>query len=592
LIYDFIFPTLAALISFVVLRDLTRSYFAALFIVLLFPFTDQLIPLSFSVALIGIYILRKFIYGPQDLKAHLRLFLGLFFLMIWRIDIGFGALFGFVLALFLYSLSKIISFSVKKTLQSVGIFAAIGTLIGLILYFKGINAFTSARDYLSHISASQSYGFSTLTTDTEVKDVLLFNLHHYVFPVAVLSIGVYLLFNFRKFSASRHTQFALLSLLFCIGFYIGNFQRGLVRHSFMEHTDLYLSSFVFLIFSGSVYLFFKERSQTFKFLGFTLVIFLFITGFKYQEIKPGSLTDLLNLKTKEFKQIERKPNIKRELNPALLEERYKPFKAFIDEELSENETFIDFSNTPMFYYFTGKQTPSFFFQNPICMHNDHLQERFLEDLKKYNTPIILFSRSHQNDEQWGWDYMDFVPNQLRHYKMAEYFYKNYESFTVVKDHCIWRRKGKKFKKGDFVYAKDTYSTRYQNWEIGMIPYLWATYDEKMKSIHVQKDFLSGKVLLKDSVEFELPGTIDRNDGNYVYIRVSGNNAKRVDLKLRYGPQNGEFNFYVPPGNGIRKLAVRISAQYNWYAKENRKLMLSTSTEEKIYLEKMSILRGN
>jgi hypothetical protein len=114
----------------------------------------------------------------------------------------------------------------------------------------------------------------------------------------------------------------------------------------------------------------------------------------------------------------------------------------------------------------------------------------------------------------------------------------------------------------------------------------------MKTVLVQKNLVETPIILRDSVEFEIPKNIDRRDGNYVLIQISGTNDAKFDLKLKYGLNNGEFNFYCPPGQGVRRFAVRISSQYNWYAKTNRKLMLSIKTGEKIYLEKMSILRGN
>ncbi len=590
MIYDFIFPTISALISFVVLRDLSRNYLIALFVALLFPFTEQLIPLNFSIALLGIYSLKKFIFGARDLKAHLWLFVGIFFLVIWKIDIGFGALFGFASVFLAFLITGNIRVSAKVFTKSLGIFLSLIVIFSIFFYFMGINVLTTAKDYLSHISASQSYGFSSLLQEEDERSVLLFNVHHYAFPVLVMSIAIYVLFNLTNFVTQRKTRFAAIAILFSVGFYLGNFQRGLVRHGFMEHTDLYLSSFVFFIFGAFIFLFFQKRSQKFKFLSFTVLTWLFISGFKYDEIEPQNLLSAVD--SKEFVRIEVETQLSRELDAEVLEEKYKPFKEFVNQELAEDETFIDFSNTPMFYYFTGKETPSFFFQNPICMHNDHLQNRFLEELKNYKTPIVLFSRSHQMDDQWGWDFMDNVPNPLRHYRIAEYLYNHYEPFTIVKDHCVWRRKGRQFKKPDSSYEKDHYSDKTQAWNIGLIPYLWANYDAEVKNALPQHLLSKEKLLLIDRLDFDLPQKIDKGTGNYIYVELESNNESPEMIRLVYGPGYGQFDFTLPRGKGIRSFAVRISAQYNWHSKENESIGLQYNGSEHIFLRKMSILKGN
>jgi hypothetical protein len=121
--------------------------------------------------------------------------------------------------------------------------------------------------------------------------------------------------------------------------------------------------------------------------------------------------------------------------------KFSNFKKLIDEVLTDKQTFIDFTNTPMLYYFTGKISPSYFNQNPLTIHNDYLQKKFISDLKNYDTPFILFSNF---PETW-WDNAIGVPNTMRHYRMAEYFYNNYQPFIIVDSLCIWKRNDFKIK---------------------------------------------------------------------------------------------------------------------------------------------------
>ena len=125
-------------------------------------------------------------------------------------------------------------------------------------------------------------------------------------------------------------------------------------------------------------------------------------------------------------------------------EKNAPFVEFIERNTRGNETFIDFSNNPMLYFYTRKITPSFFYQNPICSHNDFLQHVFINDLKDYNTPFLVFSRKDESSR----DLVDWVPNTLRHYRIAEYIYANFEPYVLAGIFEVWKRKTHKSKNAD------------------------------------------------------------------------------------------------------------------------------------------------
>jgi hypothetical protein len=155
---------------------------------------------------------------------------------------------------------------------------------------------------------------------------------------------------------------------------------------------------------------------------------------------PTALSNLYSKtidKAEAFAAIKTQPGIVRWTDHSDYEEtHFHDFKILIDKYLAGKQTFIDFSNMPMLYYFTGKISPSYFYQNPLTIHNEYLQKKFISDLKEYDAPLIVFSAFPEN---W-WDNVDGVANTMRHYRLAEFFYQHYQPFVIADKLCVWKRK--------------------------------------------------------------------------------------------------------------------------------------------------------
>jgi hypothetical protein len=694
LIYDFIFPVCAALIAYFIIKDFTHNSYVALFTVVLFPLEKDL-TVTFFPVILAVYVLYMIIYKPASFKNYLLLLCTFLFFVIWKIDIGVAGDIGILVVLLIYSFSNTIKINTRLLLIALAVFFT-GILILFFLFLlNGINLISNLLNEYNYLSSVQSYGYIDLSNSTPDK---VFQMQYFIFPVVALLLGMYIIFHFKKFSTSKNLKFATICLLFCIGFYIANFQRGLVRHSFVENTDEFLSSFIFFILSGSIYLIYNHQSHLRKFLLFFFVSFLLLTGFKYPECHPFVVYESMKSKLNDFPQIQPRAGIKREIDSNGLQNNFEEFQKFISTELKSDETFIDFSNEPMLYYYTHKITPSYFYQSPYSMHNDYLQNRFIENLSNYKVPLLLFANTLPSS-QWFWNEPDDVPNALRHYRIAEYLYQHYEPFVVVQNYCLWKKKNSDLKnsinpliifKADmestiladsafknkpidsitttsegniFItisYAKDSsedyglayhrwpdsiiqkiepifsdtsshqiyyylshkegekikfylkhfknissmevdevkyrpdvYSLVPQHWEIGMLPYIWANYDERFTSAPVQKIIVNTDTLInKSPISFNLPLVIDKSTGNYIVLSLDANNEAPVTVQFAYGPSNGIIDFTLPPGKGIRKFAIRISSQYNWYARENTKISLSVPDGENIHLKKMVLLKGD
>lgn len=694
LIYDFMIPVGAACITYFIIKDFTHNSYVALFTVVLFPLVKDL-TVTFFPVILAVYVLYKIIYRPPSFKNYLLLLCTCLFLIIWKIDIGIAGDISIMTVLTIYAFSKTIQLNIRLFLTALAVFFAGVLLLYFLFLLKGINPVSALLNEYNYLSSAQSYGYTGLSNTNPDK---VFQMQYFIFPVAALLLGIYIIFHFKNLRTSKNSKFATICLLFCIVFYVANFQRGLIRHSFIEDTDVFLSSFIFFILGGSVYLLCIRRSQLVKFLLFFFASFFLITGFKYPECDPYVVYESMHSKLNSFSQIQPQPHINREIDSSGQQDSFEEFQNFVSKELKTDETFIDFSNEPMLYYYTKKITPSYFYQNPDNLHNDYLQQTFIENLPNYKAPLLIFETTFPPGA-WFWDNPDGIPNPLRHYRIAEYLYQQYEPFAIMENLCLWKRKnwslkndikrlftlkngsssatftdssfrsipidsittssegtifitisytGNPHKRSGLIYCKnpdsnvhsieplfsdtdshkiyyslkhrdgekiklylnhfknvsgmevdevkyvpDVYSLIPQHWDLAMLPYIWSNYDKKMASAALQNIIANTDTLIsKSKISFSLPGNIDKSTGNYIYISLDAINEKPIPVQLSYGPSNGTMDFILPPGVGTRTFAVRISSQYNWYAKENTKISLYAPGSENVYLKKITLLKGD
>ena len=125
-------------------------------------------------------------------------------------------------------------------------------------------------------------------------------------------------------------------------------------------------------------------------------------------------------------------------NEKLEKDTYLEFKDFLDQNLSQKQSFIDFSNTPILYYYCQRSSPGYFCQNLQNTVDDHLQLALIKAYQSADLPIAVFSHYPR---KW-FDKTDGIPNTLRYYLIAEYIFLNYEPYSVINGKSIWIKKGK------------------------------------------------------------------------------------------------------------------------------------------------------
>jgi hypothetical protein len=115
------------------------------------------------------------------------------------------------------------------------------------------------------------------------------------------------------------------------------------------------------------------------------------------------------------------------------EKTYADLKLFLDQNIKNNQTFLDFSNTPMLYYYCQRKVPSYFCQNLQNTVDDYLQMEQIKRINPNEVPIVIYSNYPKN---W-WDNTDGVSNIMRQYLLAEYIHKMYKPYAVINNHSIW-----------------------------------------------------------------------------------------------------------------------------------------------------------
>ena len=436
-IYDFIFLSVAVLITYYFILYFTENPFIAVFFVLFFPLSPQLFPEHFIMCLLAFFVFRKLLIASASIKKYTALFAIVAFLLVWQIDLGYSVLWAIAVIFLFYAFAEK-EYGFKKYFFIKSLLITIsGVLLLLLLFlFRGINLIESFKNILNYFSSAQSYG----TVNMGNLYLSSYKMQYFIFPfLCVILLGYYTI-NFQKYCSKENTKISLYALLFLMILYFVNFQRGLVRHSFLEGIDYPLSSFIFLIFSGSSYLFFQNKSPILKFLLFTGVSCFLILNYNFPTLTAENFNSPFSEIIQKADTISPLKPVSKIINRCPMNNEFKKnifsdFSNFTDKNLSPNQTFLDFSNSPMLYFYTEKITPGFFNQNTLSLQNDYLQENFLKGLKKYDVPFVVYS----NFPESYWDHVDDVPNALRHYKVAEYIFQHYTPFVIVQNHCIWKK---------------------------------------------------------------------------------------------------------------------------------------------------------
>ena len=518
-VYHFIIKVVAVLIIYFFLYKISGNGFFATWIAVAYPYTDILFPFYFNLAPLAV-IAFILLYENQTIKHYAFFFCSLLFMVFWRIDIGFSTfvagIAGLLLLIFFVPTFKT---DKKNLITGLGISFAILLLFFIVAFIRsGTNLLIYLKDTFEYLASIQSYGIRDLSINHDLKYFFLY----FIFPAVVLLILLHCIYHItRQNDKNESTIVYRLSLIFLCLFYFSNLQRGLIRHTLVEQWDAALTSYSYLIIVSIIFISNTNKNSFLRFLGFFIVSTLLISNYVFTTPylkKNNNYSLLTNRLTYPVSVPYSKEKVQRVLEDPSYRPNYSELNEFMKKNFSDSSTFIDFSNTPMLYYYTNRIIPNYFVQIPHTAHNEYLQKRFINELINYDVPATIYSNTPSN----FWDNLDGIPNQLRHYRISEYIYRNYIPAYIINNHSVWLKKNLKIIDAE----KEIFSV-------------------------LTSDMIATGVSLKEGneVRFESePGFLDFRlntpipfDKNKIYMTVNVSSNLDGNLIVHYKSSDGNFN---------------------------------------------------
>lgn len=430
--YDFFQRIFELIIIYFFLQKITKNQYIALGLIIFFPNINILFPISFAISLI---VLGSLIYTLKSQKIYSYILLALVFLftLLCRIDMGLSSVLAVIASIILLSISKYpYSINWKKLIISF-IYVGVTILIAFLILckIKGINVIDWLKDFWLIIQSNQAHGYTGLG-----KIDKYFIWSYFVVPsiLIITTCGMIIYGRLKKLPLKRTI---IVSFLFLATYTLINLAlRGVVRHSLVENFSDYVLSFSTLLIGGLTVFILRKYSIYIKITAFIFIVSIIA----YQFILPiEDFTNEQSIATRAFLSLDKLPtvninNLKIKNTSSIQSDysnkEYADFVKFINTQLNKDETFFDFSTSPMLYVYTHKETP-FYTNHLMLMYNDYLQERVLQKIKNYNIPVLVFSYVNNPFN------LDGIPFQLRYYKLTEYFYQNYHPYTIINNREIW-----------------------------------------------------------------------------------------------------------------------------------------------------------
>ncbi|TNE55412.1 MAG: hypothetical protein EP338_03865 [Bacteroidetes bacterium] len=542
--YDFLEALIPLAILYFLLLRLFGNWAFALLICLLLPFHQILFSSTYAVSLLLVFALFQLYQNPEKSWNYWKLVLLGLFIALWKMDFlvaGGGA------CLFTFIVIQKGRLSWPKILIPCIVILS-GFILTLIIMaaIQGVSLGTNLAQVYHYFSGAQNHGW----LDVSYHHDRYYYLHYFILPFSVVLMGLYHLYQHHRSGSLKKWPFISICLHFMIFFYLLNAQRGLVRHSFVEGSESYISAFIYPIITLFLYLYFPLRTKRFVRLvsvGFCLLGSLFLVGLKDLNNGWNEQSKLLT----GIQQVKAIPSVKDKLqrtlwNDAFMAQEVRPFQEFFAQHLSPEASFIDFSNTPMLYYYTQRKVPSIFCQPLQNSHDEFLQAKQIIGFRKYQLPYLLYR--HQEDGVF-WDATDGVPNTLRYYLLSAYLHEEYKPFKLIGKHCVWIHKSHPKPKCEL--PEDSISHRPAQIAMGALPVLWREHLQMLcqKSGSLKNNKIQG-------LENELFIT---PSGNTHFLKLEGTEqGTKEEIQVEMISQAdstflGSFSFWVQPGKNVYAL---------------------------------------
>lgn len=549
----------------------------SLMLVLFFPIVLDIIPSYYAYSLLAFFAVKLLLKRSDKFIYNLLFWMILSFVFMWRADLGFAAIVSAVIIYIIYKMIYREKIYIKNFL-----FSLIITCVSLLSIFiflaliKNINPIIRIKEILNFLKSNQNWGYPTVGNELDLK----YYIYYAIFPIINILFIIYLLYKSitDKVKNSKNVTMAILFVSF---FQIFNFQRALVRHSLVEHQDMIINAFIFLILSCIPYIF-NIKGDSFKkvisfcFIGF-LTIYLIMFGSNSSQISVNSnFENCINkyIMFNNYKVTNKKIDRYVE-SDEYIKDIYGDFNKILNYTLKKDETFIDFSNEPYLYVLTNRETPMYVNQTPAYLSDIISQKDFLNEISNYSIPYVVYSTNKKDFKN-----TDGVSDCIRSYMISEYINKNYTPFVEVNGLDIWVKKTELEHMQNKLDNMKNIGIKYQNINIvdsiksqdinmGLIPYYWGQYGYKDDLTNSKIVTLSNEEdISKNTSESYAINCEISNREDYIYINLKSKSESNINIQYGCYDGNkeiikGSFKFKAIGDNVYNKYLIRASCQYNW-----------------------------
>ncbi|MDD2982979.1 MAG: hypothetical protein PHQ74_06295 [Crocinitomicaceae bacterium] len=512
----------SALVLYFFVKNTFSNAILAFGIILFLPFLQLYLPYRFAFAFIPFIFLLKY-FETENFKHLIYTAISTVILCFWRVDLGISIVVG--IAIIMPFVFWDMRMHRKKIVFLLTVLASLGLLIIGLIHFSNPTALPQMAHYFS---GSQAHGYERLTPEFS-------NLFYINFIFLPLSIGVIFVLLLIKISEHKKSVF-FYPLLFLIGFYFMNLQRGLVRHSFMEQNETTIASIAWIILILYIYHFTQLKK------GWILVAL--IPGGMLLSIRSIDFHSAILNKNRTFtvKDLPALQNQKIERTVGGQNHEIWELVTFLKQNLKKDETFIDLANAPMLYYYSQKNVPSYFAQYMQNTIDGFLQEENIRQLKNYKIPYVVFSRQPAH----FFDNMDGIPNAVRHYRITEYIYKNYQPYKVIGGFQIWISREKKLPADNQNLFELNDNTKI--WNLGLNAYFWKPEKQQKwgesKSISFEsRSFTLENVASDDFLSLKLKS----NEDQTLVINQANASDNQILMKWVIELKKGNHGYILPIG---------------------------------------------
>ncbi len=589
--------------------------------ILLIPFSSyyflMMTPCLLSIAAL-IAVMKK-----PTIKCILLHWIALLFSAVYRYDhgiyLGMGVIFSYIFIC-----------CVKREWKNLRNYIISGFAIGcFVTVFAFVYASMTDLDLISRIKEwlSLSVGSNSTWAMYNFGDATKFTflLVYFVIPITNLAV---LVITAAKFIKTKQEP-VLAAMIMAFDFaYFGFIPRSIVSHSLMGGiTEVLLNYIPWILSLFVVYVFTLKKengsadiNRNFFAWAISLGI-VFITGSSVIRQSNIGMDSILPAQAMSVsKNFILKNNVKENIGQERIsytddmKNFLDSFETIFDSLLTDDQTFLDFTNMTPLYVFTGRERPFYVGQSPSSLTDLYSQQCYLDEVEEHDCPLAVLGTSDTDHLQSMWN----IPHNIRYYKIAEYIYAKYRPLVNFNEFSIWcekenydkyRQKLVEMNLPNDIYALVDYGydqteiTYDQNggeqcnykpfhkFDLAAIPYIWANSD---KYGSVNNPVLAKlDEVIDDVFVFDGSQSVLTDKGNYVLLEFTNNTQETTvgtialqevsNLGKRY-----EYSFNIFPGKN--KYMIRASQDYFWSAYNIN--MISISHGDSVETDSVEILEGD